>query len=318
MKALESDYSSDENNDVNTTDDDIPVPSDDSKNHAQVFHHMDASNISTSSGFFGSGGAGYENGATETSIITTQSPPLKTIRLEEPRQQYSTIAQKLMAKMGYQEGKGLGKEGQGIVEPVAASKQRGRRGLGLIIKGLIGEGPVVWDQDKEHIQIEEDAIWMRDSTTLPCLDIGDWIQEGPRKETIEDETTFCDEEIVSAVLKCKSVFDSLEPEELRKARTRSNPFETIRGVFFLNRAAMKMANMDAVFDFMFTEPKSQDGKPVLHKNELLYFADVCAGPGGFSEYVLWRKKWRAKGFGFTLKEQNDFKLEDFFAGPPER
>ena len=35
--------------------------------------------------------------------------------------------------------------------------------------------------------------------------------------------------------------------------------------------------------------------------EVLYFADICAGPGGFSEYVLWRKKWHAKGFGFTLK-----------------
>jgi hypothetical protein len=41
------------------------------------------------------------------------------------------------------------------------------------------------------------------------------------------------------------------------------------------------------------------------------------GPGGFSEYVLWRRKWRSKGFGFTLKGVQDFKLEDFFAGPAE-
>lgn len=51
--------------------------------------------------------------------------------------------------------------------------------------------------------------------------------------------------------------------------------------------------------------------------ELLYFADVCAGPGGFSEYVLWRKKWHAKGFGMTLKGPNDFKLEDFYAASSE-
>ena len=56
------------------------------------------------------------------------------------------------------------------------------------------------------------------------------------------------------------------------------------------------------------------GKPLLDSNSLLYFADVCAGPGGFSEYVLWRKRWRAKGFGFTIKGKNDFKLEDFYAG----
>lgn len=39
-----------------------------------------------------------------------------------------------------------------------------------------------------------------------------------------------------------------------------------------------------------------------------YFADVCAGPGGFTEYILWRKKWHFKGFGFTLKKENDFNL----------
>ena len=55
----------------------------------------------------------------------------------------------------------------------------------------------------------------------------------------------------------QSVFDELDPEELRKARARSNPFETIRGGFFLNRAAMKMANMDKVFDFIFTKPKDE-------------------------------------------------------------
>lgn len=58
-------------------------------------------------------------------------------------------------------------------------------------------------------------------------------------------------------------------------------------------------------------------KPFVEKDELLYFADVCAGPGGFSEYVLFRKKWKAKGFGFTLKGDNDFKLDDFYAGPCE-
>jgi len=58
-------------------------------------------------------------------------------------------------------------------------------------------------------------------------------------------------------------------------------------------------------------------KPLVAPNDLLYFADICAGPGGFSEYILWRKGWDAKGFGFTLKGPCDFKLEDFFAAPCE-
>jgi len=61
----------------------------------------------------------------------------------------------------------------------------------------------------------------------------------------------------------QSVFDELDPEELRKARARSNPFETIRGGFFLNRAAMKMANMDKVFDFIFTKPKDEHDVSIL-------------------------------------------------------
>ena len=34
-------------------------------------------------------------------------------------------------------------------------------------------------------------------------------------------------------------------------------------------------------------------------------------------YVLWKKGWRAKGYGFTLKGDCDFKLADFTAGTPE-
>lgn len=106
----------------------------------------------------------------------------------------------------------------------------------------------------------------------------------------------------------QTVFDDLEGEEMRRARTRSNPYETIRGAFFLNRwvasphacnnrsisflnfllcfllrAAMKMANMDHVFDYMFTNPKdSQDVRPQLHKLEIcavitfLNWMSVCA------------------------------------------
>lgn len=50
---------------------------------------------------------------------------------------------------------------------------------------------------------------------------------------------------------------------MRRARMNSNPFETIRGAFFLNRAAVKMANMDARNDFMFTSPKNRHNEPAV-------------------------------------------------------
>ncbi|ESO94138.1 hypothetical protein LOTGIDRAFT_161337 [Lottia gigantea] len=220
--------------------------------------------------------------------------------------------------MGYKEGKGLGKFGQGRTEIVEASKQKGRRGLGLFLDGLEAED-VEWNFDLEEIIIEETVDWLPKCTLpIPSLEeMLEWKIIGKKKRTIDDEVHFISEKTLKGIINGKNVFDILDAEEMRRARTRSNPYETIRGVFFLNRAAMKMANMDAVLDFMFTSPTDSYGNVLLPPNEILYFADICAGPGGFSEYVLWRKKGDAKGFGMTLRGQNDFKVEDFFAGPAE-
>lgn len=235
---------------------------------------------------------------------------------------YSGPSLRMMEKMGYRKDAGLGKLGQGRVEPIEASQQRGRRGLGLRLDDL-DKAAVKWDPEIEELYIPERVKWLTNELedsllTEPTMDtLSTWTNYGPKKLTIENETNFCDEDILKRVLESKSVFDNLGAEDMRRSRTKSNPFETIRGNIFLNRAAVKMANMDSMFDFMFTKPVDEDGKSLIGENDLLYFADVCAGPGGFTEYILYRKKWEAKGFGFTLKGENDFKLHDFFAGPSE-
>lgn len=219
---------------------------------------------------------------------------------------------RMLEKMGFIDGFGLGKNKQGRLEPVQVSKQRGRRGLGLYVPGLEASS-LKWNPAEEEIKVEEDMEWIKcPNFTPPTLkEMQLWLQKGPKKLTLDDETHFCSKDIVKKVINAKTVFDNLDAVEICRARTRCNPYETIRGAFFLNRAAVKMANIDRACNFMFTNPEN------LEKNELLYFADVCAGPGGFSEYVLWRKKWHAKGFGLTLKGENDFKLSEFHAAPCE-
>lgn len=51
--------------------------------------------------------------------------------------------------MGFREGEGLGKFGQGRKEIVEASTQRGRRGLGLKLQGFQGELNVDWRDEPE-------------------------------------------------------------------------------------------------------------------------------------------------------------------------
>lgn len=236
---------------------------------------------------------------------------------------YSSKAQNMMMKMGFQVSKGLGKTSDGIREPIQASSQKGRRGLGYEITSVdLEHAAELWDPEKEILTIPEQVDWLDNDEPdesllgLSLEELEQGVRRGPKSNSIDNETQFCDPEILRKILDSKSVFDSLKSDDMRRARTRSNPFETIRGNIFQNRAAVKMANMDAMFDQMFTSPVDEDGKPLV-KDDLLYFLDCCAGPGGFSEYILYRKKWQAKGFGFTLKDENDFKLHDFYAGHPE-
>lgn len=228
---------------------------------------------------------------------------------------YSDKVLQMMAKMGFDEKKGLGRFDQGIHEPVAASTQKGRSGFGLKLNDL---DEATFDPTEEHVQIRETVEWLNNNTNdfnkISSAKLRAWMVVGPKKMAIDDETSFCPPSILRDVLAAKTVFDMMNLQEMRRARTKSNPFETIRGSIFQNRAAVKMANMDACLDFMFTDPKERTDAALVKSGELFQFADVCAGPGGFTEYVLWRKKWQAKGFGFTLRNEMDFKLDKFLAG----
>lgn len=57
--------------------------------------------------------------------------------------------------------------------------------------------------------------------------------------------------------------DNIDDHDFRQARTKANPFETVKNGIFQNRAAMKMANIDWACDFMFTDPKYNDGVCLL-------------------------------------------------------
>lgn len=232
---------------------------------------------------------------------------------------YSTAAHKMMEKMGFSGQTGLGKKEQGIIHPIEAYNQPGRSGFGLKLNEF-DEIANKWTPNLEIINLKENVKFIYncfdDVELKDYNEIKFWMTIGVKKFTIDDETLFCDSNILKNLLTSKNIFDKLNLKDVISARKRSNPFETIGKSIFMNRSAVKMANIDSLFDYIFTKPVDVNNIPILNDKETLYFADVCAGPGGFSEYVLWRKKWKAKGFGFTLKCENDFKMEKITTNHP--
>ncbi|KAE9548020.1 hypothetical protein FO519_008769 [Halicephalobus sp. NKZ332] len=242
------------------------------------------------------------------------------------------FAMKYMKKFGYESGTGLGRDGTGIVEPIQVAGNVQRRGIGDEVgKATAIEIGLTWDDSMENKKIEEEPTFIECPNEIreEIVVKSSWIRVGPPKLTIDDEDKFCDRRIITAMLDSKNVFDHLTDKELHHARIRANPFETVKSVIFQNRAAMKMANLDKIFNWALSqeidERKRHEKCPMIsgavpsnetsRNSPMFYFADVCAGPGGFSEYLIWRKGYyNCHGFGFTLVGECDFKLDKFLAG----
>ncbi|GBB83865.1 hypothetical protein RclHR1_10520003 [Rhizophagus clarus] len=127
--------------------------------------------------------------------------------------------------------------------------------------------------------------------------------------TEPDYNLFCDSEVVHDLLQKKNSIEGISHEKFTEARQKSNPYEKVGNSIFMNRAAVKLACLDSLVGF--ASVKRYD--PV--KELVFWFADLCGGPGGFTEYLLWRKHswWREKvlGWGITLKSGQDFEFNRF-------
>jgi FtsJ-like methyltransferase len=129
-------------------------------------------------------------------------------------------------------------------------------------------------------------------------------------------------------------------KEFAVARNACNPYEILTrgrrggyrnhhgggagglGHLFLNRAAIKLANIDAILDFSLTNHHHhyhrhchQDG--AVGAAAAFVFVDLCGAPGGFSEYILWRCSSRranncqtaiptCRGYGMSLQGSNEY------------
>lgn len=107
----------------------------------------------------------------------------------------------------------------------------------------------------------------------------------------------------SQLQQIKHDFAEASSADFRAARDACNPFERIDNGPYMNRAAIKLANLDAIAGLT---PKLFDPLNTSFSLDSSYtFADVAAGPGGFTQY-LQRRYPSARGAGITLRSSIDF------------
>ena len=149
---------------------------------------------------------------------------------------------------------------------------------------------LVWDPTCEiqFVSLQEDFEWLANDHVRPFTQCDlDQVEIDDQPFVLSQHTQFVDPAILAGLIDSKNAFENVPKADVQRARLSSNPFESISKCNFQNRAALKMANLDSISDFLFTGGSPRKSTPA---DELLHFVDICSGPGGFSEYMFWVNK----------------------------
>ncbi|KAI3384060.1 hypothetical protein SNEBB_000274 [Seison nebaliae] len=235
---------------------------------------------------------------------------------------------------------GIGKKKKNYGNDLGFIHSENRTGLGTTTtKDHLEKQPLTeWKEEDEPLQFDKQIQWYRseDIEEEKFLDFKKELEnangklmeenlfrEGKPITRLEEEPINCDKNLLIDLLKYKTMLDPIDKKKCFEARRRTNVYEDLGKSIFMNRAALKMFELDLKCSHNLTHSNLEENE---NKLKPFYFADFCAGPGGFSEYVLHRRSnsnsnhnWLTKGFGFTLKfpSYNDFRLEKFRAASTE-
>ncbi|KAL7750211.1 Dynamin- GTPase protein [Sorochytrium milnesiophthora] len=125
-----------------------------------------------------------------------------------------------------------------------------------------------------------------------------------------DLNVFGDERLARSIMQLKTSLGLVGDTAVKTARAAANPYENIGRAGFINRAAVKLAEIDH-FAGLCTR---------LFARSEATFVDMCAGQGGFSEYTLFRAVERGvteKVQGFAMTLSNDIPFEPAAFRVPE-
>lgn len=113
----------------------------------------------------------------------------------------------------------------------------------------------------------------------------------------ESKVTYVNKNSYSELQKLKSFFSQVDKKDFDNYRKKINSLEKINKNYFIDRASLKLANLDAIFNF--TETEYEFGIHRNYQDNNKTFIDIAGGPGGFAQFLMYRDT-NITGYGITL------------------
>ena len=119
----------------------------------------------------------------------------------------------------------------------------------------------------------------------------EWLVHEEDDGEVDDafEVVMEEDEEEAALASLREELGNLDRTDFSEARSFCNAYEALGKCGYVCRSAVKLANLDDIVGGALTKDTRR-------------FADACAAPGGFSQYILSRSK--ARGLAMTLRGKN--------------
>lgn len=151
----------------------------------------------------------------------------------------------------------------------------------------------------------QEPMWPKASPKGVALSLKDTLKVDLREISMEEALgrRLGDQDLI----RLREEMEKIDPALLSESKSLAKNCDFGKSIF-TTKESVKLANISWVFEL--EGPRRSSVDPIYEDDGYGFtFCDLCGGPGGFTEYLLWRHA-NVNGFGMTLESPEDLTNEN--------